>query len=157
MKKLLFAIPIACIALACGGGSPEATVQQFFDAVKSGDGETAAGLISSSSLDDLTGSFEEIMNDPSGEELAMLNMLLGTSLTAEELADLDTRGLAALILGSEMIRDEFPSSYEVTNTVIDGDRAVVTVIGTTADGDTDEEDLQLVREDGAWKFDLSSM
>ncbi len=156
MRNLLFAVSICCLAMACGGSSPEKTVQQFFDAVQAGDGETAASLISRGSIDEMSASLEEIRNDASGEQLSALCVMLGIEVDPEEFAELDAEGLAALVLGSEMIRGEFPETYEVLSTEIEGDRALLNVRGTV-DGETDEQELELVREDGVWKLDMENM
>lgn len=43
-------------------------------------------------------------------------------MSREEFAETDTEGFAALMLGSEMMRDEFPASIDVLSTDIERDR-----------------------------------
>lgn len=158
MKKFLLAVSLLCLAAACGGGgSPEATVQQFFDAVKAKDGETAAGLLSQASIDEMSSDLEELKADTTGFGLSMVTGMLGVECTPEQLANMDGRGFAALLFSSDMIASEIGGgTLEILGSEITGDEAVVRV-RMTMNGDSDEEELELVREGGSWKLNMEGM
>ncbi|NLP05980.1 DUF4878 domain-containing protein [Candidatus Fermentibacteria bacterium] len=157
MKKFLLAVSLLCLVVACGGASPEATVQKFFDAVKAKDGETAVGLLSQASIDEMSSGLEELKADTTGFALSMLTGMLGVEVTPEELANMDGRDFAALLFSSDMVASEIGGgTFEIFGSEIEGDNAVVNV-RMTMNGESDEEELELVREGGSWKLNLEGM
>ncbi len=151
MKK--FAIALAAIfvlAVACGSaGTPEQVVQKFLDAWNSGDGDGVASCMSSEGLIELDG-FIEILRAAPDESVAQLAMM-GLEFTPEEVADLTVGQFLTAMLSSEMASADMPDLSDVvigeTTISEDGQSAVVDV---TTDGE--EEELELILEDGSWKI-----
>ncbi len=151
MKKFALALAaIFVLAVACGSaGTPEQVVQKFIEAWNNGDGDGVAACMSSEGLAELDG-FIEIMRAAPDESVAQLAMM-GIELTPEEVAELTVGQFLGAMLSSEEASADMPdlSNVEIGETVIaeDGQTAVVNV---SADGE--EEELELILEDGNWKI-----
>jgi hypothetical protein len=157
MKKMLALVSLVALIVACGSPKPEATVTGFFDAVKAGNGETAAGYLSQASIDAMSQGLEELKADTTGFALSMMTGMLGVEITQDELASLDGKGFAALLLGSDMIAAEIGTgTIEVLGSTITGETATVQV-RMTVDGEATEEEVPLVLENGQWKLDMEGM
>lgn len=123
MKRILAGITLLsfCLAFGAGASTPEEAVKGFFDSVAAGEGEIAVTFISERLIDELTADLE--------------------SITREE--------FAALLLSSTTIRVGITENdeIEIIDTIINGNRAVVTIrISTDNTGETREIGLVLVDE-----------
>ncbi len=151
MKKYAIALAaIFVLAVACGSaGTPEQVVQKFLDAWNNGDGDGVVSCMSSESLIELDG-FIEILRVAPDESVAQLAMM-GLEFTPEEVADLTAGQFFTAMLTSEAGSAEMPdlSNVVIGETTIseDGQSAIVNI---TADGE--EEELELLLEDGSWKI-----
>ncbi len=153
MRRLLFAIPIVSLLVACGGASPEATVTGFFEAMKAGDGAKAVTYLSQASIDEMGAGLEEIKADTTGMSAAMLPMM-GINVTPEELQAMSATDFVAALFSSQMMKDMLGTAeIQVLGSEINGDNAIVRA-SMTMNGETQEDELELVREGGAWKLNL---
>lgn len=154
VKKLFVAASLVCLVAACGGLKPEDTVKGFFDAMKAGDGAKAASYLSQGTIDEMSSGLEELKADTTGFALGMMSSMLGVEMTADQLADMDGLGFAAMLLGSDMMKEQLGTvDFTIGSATINGDRAVVTV-SMVANGETTEDEVELVKENGAWKLDM---
>jgi len=154
VKKILVALSLLCLVVACGGLKPEASVTGFFDAMKAGDGEKAVSYLSQSTIDEMGSGLEELKADTTGFALGMMTSMLGVEMTAEQLQTMDGKGFAALILGSDMIQQQMGTiEYTLGAVTVTGETATV-AITTTMNGQTSEDVVTLVLEDGAWKMNM---
>jgi hypothetical protein len=148
MRSMLFASFLLCLIMACGAAGPGDAVRGFFDALQAGDGEKAASYLSQQAIDEM-GSLRDYMM---GDEAQIAEMAAEFGVSADELSNADDRQFVAIVLGSEMMAGE-AEGLEVTigEVTIDGDRATVQVT-YSFEGDSDEDELELVKEDGGWKL-----
>jgi hypothetical protein len=139
--------------MACGAGGPGDAVTGFFDALQAGDGEKAASYLSQQAIDDM-GSLRDYLT---GNEEQTAEMAAEFGVSAEELSNADDREFVAIVLSSDMMAGE-AEGLEVTigEVTIDGDQATVEVT-YTMDGDSDTDELEMVREDGGWKLSELNM
>jgi len=151
MKKFALALAaIFVLAIACGGGgTPDQVVQKFLDAWNSADGDGVVGCMSSDGIAELGGYIELLKADPEASVTQLAT--LGIEFTTEEVENLTVGQFLTAMLGNEVAATSMPDLSDVTigETVIseDGQSATVAV---TADGD--EEELELILEDGNWKI-----
>ncbi len=151
MKKFALALAaIFVLAIACGGGgTPDQVVQKFLDAWNSADGDGVVSCMSSDGLSDLNGYIDILRAAPeaSVEQLATM----GIEFTTEEVENLTVAQFLTAMLSNEEAASSMPdlSNVEIGEATIseDGQNATVVVI---ADGD--EEELELILEDGNWKI-----
>jgi hypothetical protein len=153
MKKLLIGASVLMMLAACGASNPEDAVTGFFEAMKAGDGAKAVTYLSQSTIDEIGSGLEEIKADTTGMAAAMLPMM-GINVTPEELQEMSAEDFVAALFSSQMMKDMLGTAeIEVVSSTVNGDAATVHV-KMTMNGETDEEDLELVREGGAWKLNL---
>lgn len=151
MKKFAIALTaIFVLAVACGSaGTPEQVVQKFLDTWNSGNGDGVASCMSSEGLIELDGFIEVLRTEPD-ESVAQL-ATMGLEFTPEEIANLTVGQFLTAMLSSEIASADMPdlSNVVIGETTIseDGQSAVVDV---TTDGE--EEELELILEDGSWKI-----
>jgi len=135
---------------ACGegGGSPEDALKGFIEAVKAGDGTKAAGYLSSYAVEELDEQFEVLKEDPEMAVMALETM--GVEATVSEVGDWTSREFFAAIIETEMMREELGDKLEleITGSEIEGEEAIVFL--TNADGD--EEEFEMILENGEWKI-----
>lgn len=137
------------VLMACGGGAlPEDSMTAFVEAIKAGDGETAASYISSHALSEMDVQLVAIKENP--EMSVTYFATMGVEATADEIADWTSQDLLAAFFGSPGMVEELGDKLdmEVTGSEIEGSEAVVFI--TTADGD--EKEIDMVLEDGVWKL-----
>ena len=148
MRSILFASSLLCLIMACGAAGPGDAVTGFFDALQAGDGEKAAGYLSQQAIDEM-GSLRDYMM---GDEAQIAEMAAEFGVSAEELSNADDRQFVAIVLSSDMMAGEAEGLVVTVGEVaIEGDRATVQVT-YTMDGDSDTDELELVKEDGGWKL-----
>lgn len=177
MKRILAALSVLCLAMACGGpapqdagtgtgttasgtppaGEPAAAVNGFLEAFKSGDGETASGYLSQSVIDNMSEGLEQFRGDTTGSALSYLSMMVGVELTQAQLDSMDGQQFAALFLGSDQMRQQFGAfdftvgeavaSYSVTVTFIIQPDSM-----TGMPGDTVSTDFVAIQEGDSWKI-----
>jgi hypothetical protein len=148
VRLILVVLTALCLVAACGGPNPGDAVKGFFDAVKAGDGEKAAGYLSRSAVEEMGSIRQYMMSDESG--VAELAAEMGVS--ADQLRNVDDLGFVALLLCSEDFRGELEGiEVSVGSSTIEGESATVQIT-YTQDGESDEDEIELVKEDGAWKL-----
>jgi len=153
MRRFLSAVSLLTLLVACGGASPEATVTGFFDAMKAGDGAKAVTYLSQASIDEIGAGLEDIKADTTGMAAAMLPMM-GINVTPEQLQSMSAEEFVAALFSSQMVKDMFgTATVTIVSSEVTGDNAVVKV-STTMNGETSDEELELVREGGAWKLNM---
>ncbi len=152
MRRFATAVSIvALLAVACGGATPEATINGFFEAMKAGDGAKAVTYLSQTSIDEMGAGLEDIKADTTGMAAAMLPMM-GINVTPEELQDMSAEEFVAALFSSPMIKDMIGTAeIAVLETTINGDNATCRV-SMTMNGETQEDELTLVKEGGSWKL-----
>lgn len=141
-----------------------AEIRKAFDgyrnALQNGDGKTAAGWISKSTVehyDELaalaaTGGPEEI--GERGPTDRMTVALLRHDLAPEEIGSLNGTALFTYAVEQDVIDDSTIASAELDEVTISGDRAVATVKGDNAE---QKAQLTFIRESDSWRLDLMSM
>jgi len=149
MKKyaLVFAA-VFTFMIGCGGAStPDAIVRKAIDAVESGDGEALVGYLCSDDIEELNSQIEEMKVSP--EESAAFLVMMGIDVSVEDVENMDGADLITWMLQSDMMRAELPdfSTMEIGEPVIEGDEAVVPIV---LEGENEE--IELVRENGEWKL-----
>lgn len=104
--------------------------------------------MSEEALENMNDNLEEMKKDP--EEIAARFTAVGVDISTEEIESMTAEEMISAILSSEMLSDEIPDFSNVVfgETVIDEDDAMVFV---TIDGD--QEEFELVLENGNWKID----
>ncbi len=145
----IFSLTVILVLMACGGDAlPEDSMTGFVEAIKAGDGETAASYISSHALSEMDVQLVAIKENP--EMSVTYFATMGVEATADEIADWTTRDLLAAFFGSPGMVEDLGDKLdlEVTGSEVDGSEAVV--FFTTADGD--EEEFEMILEDGVWKL-----
>lgn len=149
MKKFALALAaIFVLSIACGGGeTPDQVINKLMDGVQSGDGDVIISCLSAEVITGINEGLEELKADAEGT--ASMAVMMGITITAEEVADLTPGKALSIMLSSEMVASQMPdfSTVVIGEAVVDGDVAMVPV---TLDGDT--EDMELVLEDGKWKI-----
>ena len=145
----VLSLTVMFVLMACGGGAvPEDSMTAFVEAIKAGDGETAASYISSHALSEMDVQLVAIKENP--EMSVTYFATMGVETTADEIEDWTTEDLLAAFFGSPGMVEELGDKLdlEVTGSEIEGSEAVVFII--TADGD--EKEIDMVLEDGVWKL-----
>ncbi len=145
----LLSLTVLLVLMACGGDAlPEDSMTAFVEAVKAGDGETAASYISSYALSELDVQLVAIKENP--EMSVTYFETMGVETTADEIADWNSRDLLAAFFGSPGMVEELGDKLDlvISGSAIDGSEAVVFI--TNADGDEDE--VEMILEDGVWKL-----
>ncbi|MCK5116015.1 MAG: hypothetical protein KAR44_05405 [Candidatus Aegiribacteria sp.] len=145
----VLSLTVMLVLMACGGGAlPEDSMTAFVEAIKAGDGETAASYISSHALSEMDVQLVAIKENP--EMSVTYFATMGVEATADEIADWTSQDLLAAFFGSPGMVEELGDKLdmEVTGSEIEGSEAVVFI--TTADGD--EKEIDMVLEDGVWKL-----
>jgi len=121
MKKSLVLMVVALFTMclvSCGGSSPEAKVEAYYDAV---------------------------MNEQFDEAVDMLHF-------KKELSEEDKKGFAGLLQAAWA--EKKVEDYKITETKIDGDKAVVNVELKLKDKEKVENDkARLIKIDGEWVLD----
>lgn len=149
MKKYILAVvAVFVLAVACGGAeTPDQVVTKLMNGVANADGDAVVACMSAEAVAGIDEMLVEIKADPEGT--AGMAVMLGITITPEEVSDLTAGKAITLLLGSEMVTAEMPdlSAIEIGAAVIDGETATVPV---TMDGET--EDIDLILEDGSWKI-----
>lgn len=155
-KRLSALLVLALFVLtACFGGganTPQTVVEGFSGAIKDGDIKKAVSYMSDETVENMAGMFDLFiaMAEEDPEAKAEMEEELGISL--DELKGMDSRERLATILDN-MEDNPFEGQdmdYDFVSEEIDGDHATVTI--KTGDG---EEDIELVKENGQWKIDIS--
>lgn len=129
--KLIKSLAVILLALsmttACksGGANPEATAEKFIKAVQGFD-------------------FEEAKKYSSKESAAMIDMMKGF-MAAAPAEELEKQKAEAKNTKIEVIS---------SNVAEDGNTATVTLKATTPDGNSKEDKIDLVKEDGEWKVNF---
>jgi hypothetical protein len=127
----LIAVGVGAFVLLSGGDdagdSPESTVEALFDAGQDRDCEAAGELLSSSTFDAM-----------GGREAALQQCQ----------AALEQEGGLFSAEGAELVSTDVTSEDDST--------ATVSAEVRTPDGETNNQDYNLVKEDGEWKIDLSA-
>ncbi len=145
----VLSLTVMFVLMACGEGAlPEDSMTAFVAAVKTGDGEAAAGYMSSHALSVLDVQLVAIKENP--EMSVTYFETMGVEATESEIADWTSADLYAAIIGSPGMVEELGNKLDlvVNGSEIDGSEAVV--FFTTADGD--EEEIDMILEDGVWKL-----
>jgi len=135
--------------MACGGDAlPEDSMTAFVEAIKAGDGDTAASYISSHALSELDVQLVAIKENP--EMSVTYFETMGVETTESEIADWTTENLLAAFFGSPGMVEELGDKLDlvVNGSEIEGSEAVVFI--TTADGN--DEEVDMILEDGVWKL-----
>ena len=150
MKFVIVLSTAVMLALmACGVGAlPEDSMTSFVEAIKAGDGETAASYVSSHSLSEMDVLLVVIKENP---EISVTSFeTMGIETTESEIVDWTAENLIAAILGSPGILEELGDKIDlvVNGSEIEGSEAVVFI--TTTDGR--EEEIDMVLENGVWKL-----
>jgi hypothetical protein len=148
--KFISALSALLLLMACGDGAgdPGDAVLDMFVALQAGDGEKAVSYMSSSALEEMEATLDEIRAEP---EAAVYLSMMGIDLDASELEDLDARGFMVLLIESPMISGIMASvEVEIGEVSIDGETAMVEVT-TTAMGETETNTIPVVLENGQWK------
>lgn len=145
----VFSLTVMFVLMSCGGGAlPEDSMTAFVEAIKAGDGATAASYMSSHALSEMDVQLVAIKENP--EMSVTYFATMGIETTESELAEWTTEDLLAAFFGSPGMVEELGDKLdlEVTGSEIEGSEAVVFI--TTADGD--EEEVEMILEDGVWKL-----
>jgi hypothetical protein len=150
MKLVTVLASAALLLTACGGGggSPEDAVNGFIAAVKDGDGAKAASYLSSHALEELDDQLQALKEDPEMAVMALGTM--GVETTVSEVKEWTSADFFATLIETEMMREELSDKLdvEITGSEVDGEEAAVFL--TTADGD--EEEVDMILENGHWKI-----
>jgi len=145
----VLSLTVLLVLMACGGDAlPEDSMTAFVEAVKTGDGETAASYISSYAMSELDVQLVAIKENP--EMSVTYFETMGVETTAGEIADWTSRDLLAAFFESPGMVEELGDKLDlvINGSAIDGSEAVVFI--TTADGR--EEEVEMILEDGVWKL-----
>jgi hypothetical protein len=148
--KFIPVVSTIFLLLACGGGAgdPGDAVLDMFAALKAGDGEKAVTYLSSSALEAMEETLDEIRSEP--EAVAYLSMM-GMNVNAAELEDMDAREFAVLLIESPMISGIMSSAVvEIGEVSIDGETAMVEVTTSVMD-ESETNTIPVVLENGKWK------
>ncbi|WP_298182912.1 hypothetical protein [Saccharomonospora sp.] len=132
----------------------------YREALRNGDGEAAAELVTTSTIDhygDLatlaaTGGPEEIGEQ--GPIDRMTVALLRHDLATEEIEAMDGVALFTYAVEKDVIDESTIASLELDEATVADDRAIATVKG---EGAPEGSELAFVRESDSWRLDLISM
>jgi len=152
-KNALVIVAVFTLVLGCGGATtPDAVVRKAIDAVENGDGEALIGYLCADDIEDLNFQIEEMKVN--SEESAAFLVMMGIDVSAEDVENMDGADLLTWMLQSDMMRAELPDfgNMEIGEPVIEGDEAVVPIV---LEGENEE--IELVREDGEWKLGVMPM
>lgn len=145
----VLSMTVMLVLLACGGGAlPEDSMTAFVNAIKTGDGATAASYVSSHALSDLDVQLVAIKENP---EMSVTYLeAMGVETTASEISEWTNEDLLAAFFSSPGMVEELGDKLDlvVNGSEVDGSDAVVFI--TTADGR--EEEVEMILEDGVWKL-----
>ena len=145
----VLSLTVMFVLMSCGGAAlPEDSMTAFVEAIKAGDGATAASYISSYALSEMDVQLVAIKENP--EMSVTYFATMGIETTESEIEEWTTEDLLAAFFGSPVMVEELGDKLdlEVTGSEIEGSEAVVFI--TTADGD--EEEVEMILEDGVWKL-----
>ena len=145
----VLSLTVMLVLMACGGGVlPEEAMTAFVEAVKTGDGATAARYMSSHALSELDVQLVAIKENP--EMSVTYFATMGVETTESEIANWTSADLYGAIIGSPGMVEELGDKLDlvVTGSEINGSEAVV--FFTTADGD--EEEFEMILENDEWKL-----
>ena len=145
----ILSLTVMFVLMACGGEAlPEDSMTAFVQAIKAGDGETAASYISSHALSELDVQLVAIKENP--EMSVTYFETMGVEATESEIGDWTSADLYAAIIGSPGMIEELGNKLDlvVNGSEIDGSEAVVLL--TTSDGD--EEEIDMIVADGVWEL-----
>lgn len=141
---IVFATP------AFGTAGPGDAVQDFMDALRTGDGETVVSLLSQETMDSIEEAYSMIMAVDDPESIAS-----SMGLTIEgDIEEMDFQEFAVAFFEMPAFRTLEMVDFQVENVTIDGDEAEVEITGTLM-GETRTDILNSVREDGDWKVYLN--
>lgn len=146
MKKFLATAVLVAFAvtmIGCGGGGPKASFNDFVAAVKAKDAEKSWNLLSKGTQDSFNKMYDMIkglaaMSPEGAKELE--GVTDGKSFWKKALTEADKGGDMA---------EQFANAT-VTKEEVNGDKAILTV----KSGDK-EEKINMIKEGGAWKLDMS--
>ena len=145
----ILSMTVMLVLMACGGGAlPEDSMKAFVDAIKAGDGPTAASYISSYALSELDVQLVAIKENP---EMSVTYLAaMGVEATESEIAEWTSEDLLAAFFSSPGTVEELGDKLNlvINGSEIDGEEAVVFI--TTADDR--EEEVEMILEDGVWKL-----
>ncbi len=145
----VLSMSVMLVLLACGGGAlPEDSMTAFVNAIKTGDGATAASYISSYALSDLDVQLVAIKENP---EMSVTYLeAMGVETTADEISEWTSEDLLAAFFSSPGMVEELGDKLDlvINGSEIDGEEAIVFI--TTADDR--EEEIEMILEDGVWKL-----
>jgi hypothetical protein len=147
MKKFLataILVAFAVTMIGCGGGGPKASFNDFAAAIKAKDAEKSWNLLSKGTQDSFNKMYDMIkglaaMSPEGAKELE--GVTDGKSFWKKAVTSADAAG-------ADMTK-EF-ENVTVTKEEVNGDKAILTV----KSGDK-EEKINMIKEGGAWKLDMS--
>ena len=157
MKKIIVLFVMLLLIAYCskkGASTPNDAVQAMYNAVIKSDGGALYDTLSKESADNMEKMFKGMfqfvlqMSKQSGQQNEQTKMM-------EELNNVNGRDFFVKLFAqpdvSKSMKDKTGEKFEIVDTKIDGDKAVV----KTKTGDK-EEDIEVVKENGVWKikFDL---
>lgn len=157
IRKLSALLVIAVFILsACSGGgasSPSATVEGFAQAIKDGDVKKAVDYMSDGTVENMSAMFDMFIEMAAEDPDAAAEMEKELGISIDELKEMEPRERLAAILENTGEEDMFGEmgEFEIVSEEIDGDEAVVTI----KTGDGEEEEITLIKENGAWKLDIA--
>ena len=148
--KYIPVISAFALLLACGGGAgdPGDAVLDMFAALQAGDGEKAVSYMSSSAMEEMEATLDEIKAEP--EAAAYLSMM-GIEVDPDELEGMTAAEFTAKLIESPMISGIMAEAeVEIGEVTIDGETAMVEVT-TTVMGESETHTVPVVMEGGSWK------
>lgn len=150
MKKIAVLALAGLLLVACGAAGPKATVEKMVKAFQSGDGQGMVECMHPDALVDIEETLAEIKQDPEGS--AAFLAMMGVTVTADEVRNLNPGSFMTLMMKSPMFAEELGSfEFSVGTERIDGETATVEL---TVNGQTTE--VKLVKHQGRWVFDPES-
>ncbi|KQC13039.1 MAG: hypothetical protein APR63_01380 [Desulfuromonas sp. SDB] len=147
---------VVFILSACSGGgasSPSAAVEGFAQAIKDGDVKKAVDYMSDGTVENMSAMFDMFIEMAAEDPDAAAEMEKELGISIDELKGMEPRERLATILENTGEEDMFGEmgEFEIVSEEIDGDEAVVTI----KTGDGEEEEITLIKENGAWKIDIA--
>lgn len=134
---------------------PAIVLEVFYEALKSGDSESVAFLVSSEALDDIDVSLVILKESLDRDEELTMNRLVaaGYTATASEMDDWSALDYLKFTISLPMMSARY-SMYEmqIGEYTIDGDDLVIPLMFTSSAGLELPFDVKLIREDDSWKI-----
>jgi hypothetical protein len=167
MKPTVRLLLLPLLFMACSDSGPEQDVadiracyDNYFAALKAGEGDKAAELVDSKTLEhfdrmlDLarTADSTTVSGLDAMDKLTVLSMR--SQIPAEQMRDLDARAALARSVSDGMMANEGPEGLTLGTVTVDGDKASAPL---KMYGFPTPANFSFQREDGTWRIDLTSL